>query len=81
MGNGSRFRNHGDSPGVFRGLCRALLLVPALALTCPAADAAPRKGSSSAGEPRLYRWVDDEGVVHFGDQVPPEYADHEWSQG
>ncbi len=23
----------------------------------------------------LYRWVDDEGVVHFGDRVPPEYAD------
>ncbi len=22
----------------------------------------------------LYRWVDDEGVVHFGDRVPPEYA-------
>ncbi len=23
----------------------------------------------------LYRWVDDDGVVHFGDRVPPEYAD------
>ena len=21
-----------------------------------------------------YRWVDDEGVVHYGDRVPPEYA-------
>lgn len=23
---------------------------------------------------KLYRWVDDEGVVHYGDSVPPEYA-------
>lgn len=22
----------------------------------------------------LYRWVDDQGVVHYGDRVPPEYA-------
>ncbi len=22
-----------------------------------------------------YRWVDDEGVVHYGDRIPPEYAD------
>ena len=24
---------------------------------------------------QTYRWVDNEGVVHFGDRVPPEYAD------
>lgn len=24
---------------------------------------------------KLYRWVDEQGVVHFGDHVPPEYAD------
>lgn len=23
---------------------------------------------------KVYRWVDDQGVVHFGDSVPPEYA-------
>ena len=23
---------------------------------------------------RLYRWVDDDGVVHYGDHVPPQYA-------
>jgi hypothetical protein len=23
---------------------------------------------------RLYRWVDDQGVVHYGDRIPPEYA-------
>ncbi len=24
-----------------------------------------------------YRWVDDQGVVHFGDNVPPQYSKHE----
>jgi len=26
------------------------------------------------GQERLYRWVDDDGVVHYGDHVPPQYA-------
>jgi hypothetical protein len=26
---------------------------------------------------RLYRWVDDQGVVHYGDRVPPEFADRD----
>lgn len=26
-------------------------------------------------EQRLYRWVDEQGVVHYGDSVPAEYAD------
>ena len=30
------------------------------------------KSSQATG--KVYRWVDDRGVVHFGDQVPPEYA-------
>ena len=31
-------------------------------------------GSSAVGQERLYRWVDDDGVVHYGDHVPPQYA-------
>jgi hypothetical protein len=27
-----------------------------------------------AEKQKLYRWVDDNGVVHYGDHVPPEYA-------
>ncbi len=40
------------------------------------ADAAGKKTrqSSSANTGKVYRWVDNEGVVHFGDQVPPEFA-------
>jgi len=31
-----------------------------------------------AGEPRkLYKWTDKQGQVHYGDQVPPEFADEE----
>jgi hypothetical protein len=27
----------------------------------------------------VYKWTDDKGVVHYGDSVPPEYAQHERS--
>ena len=33
--------------------------------------------STATEHQRLYRWVDDNGVVHYGDLVPPEYADAE----
>lgn len=26
---------------------------------------------------RLYKWVDDQGVTHYGDRIPPEYAAQE----
>lgn len=29
---------------------------------------------AGAAEGQLYRWVDENGIVHFGDSVPPEYA-------
>jgi len=31
--------------------------------------------ASQAQEARTYRWVDDQGVVHFGDSIPPEFAE------
>jgi len=34
-------------------------------------------GVEAGGQSRLYRWVDDDGVVHYGDRVPPEYADRD----
>ena len=30
--------------------------------------------SAGASAQQLYRWVDKNGVVHYGDRVPPEYA-------
>jgi hypothetical protein len=35
--------------------------------------AAPLHAQKSKA-PKLYRWVDSQGVVHYGDQIPPEYA-------
>jgi hypothetical protein len=46
------------------------LLAAAASLTASAAFAASPTGSGKA----TYRWVDDQGVVHYGDQIPPEYA-------
>ncbi len=31
-------------------------------------------GKARTGDTQTYRWVDKDGVVHFGDHVPPEYA-------
>jgi hypothetical protein len=41
-----------------------LLVVAALAL--------PSNGSAQGQ--RLYKWIDRNGVVHYGDKIPPEYA-------
>ncbi|MEO0996658.1 MAG: DUF4124 domain-containing protein, partial [Pseudomonadota bacterium] len=32
---------------------------------------------AAGNAPKTYRWVDENGVVHFGDSVPPQYADQE----
>jgi Domain of unknown function (DUF4124) len=35
-------------------------------------------GANAAGTGRaVYRWVDDQGVVHYGDAIPPQYAQKE----
>ena len=41
-----------------------------------AAFALPSIGNAQARNdgPRLYKWTDRDGVVHYGDKVPPEYA-------
>lgn len=35
----------------------------------------PVQAAWAAEEQKLYRWVDENGVTHYGDSVPPEYAD------
>ncbi len=51
----------------------ALLL---LAVTAGVAQGAPpRPASNSTATPsKTYRWVDDQGVTHYGDSIPPENA-------
>jgi hypothetical protein len=45
-------------------------LAGSLALICTGAMAASQVKGTKA-----YKWVDKEGVVHYGDTVPPEYAE------
>jgi hypothetical protein len=56
-------------------LIRAWLLLCVVLLACAsAANAAPASPTVSK-KGIAYRWVDENGVVHYGDHVPPEYAD------
>ena len=53
----------------------AVLLGATLAATEAQAASTPASHATSAE--KLYRWVDDKGVVHYGDTVPPEYSKRE----
>jgi Domain of unknown function (DUF4124) len=33
--------------------------------------------AATAGGATTYKWVDDQGVVHYGDSIPPQYAQKE----
>jgi len=59
----------GQSPRVALGLLIAIGLAPGI-------------GVGAAGQPDknvTYRWVDEQGVVHYGDRIPPQYAQKEQS--
>jgi Domain of unknown function (DUF4124) len=62
-------------PRTPRPRCRWLLACTALACAGVCAAAAPSKPSSKQGV--AYRWVDEQGVVHYGDHIPPQYASKE----
>jgi hypothetical protein len=47
---------------------RVFLLAIAVSLLTPLCANAQQDGTT-------YRWVDDEGVVHYGDRIPAEYAE------
>jgi hypothetical protein len=54
-------------------LNRPTRFVVFLAAAVLAAASVHAQKSGRSGQ-RLYRWVDAQGVVHYGDQIPPEYA-------
>jgi hypothetical protein len=56
------------------GLIAVALLASSALLAVVGAHAAPPKSGSSAAKGIAYRWVDEQGVVHYGDHIPPEYA-------
>ncbi|MBV8806426.1 MAG: DUF4124 domain-containing protein [Sinobacteraceae bacterium] len=35
--------------------------------------------ADGAKDKTVYRWTDDQGIVHYGDQIPPQYAQKERS--
>lgn len=37
----------------------------------------PSLSSAPAAARELYKWVDEQGVSHYGDRIPPEYANQE----
>jgi hypothetical protein len=47
-----------------------------IAFVSQAQAAQPAKPASSSSK-QTYKWVDDKGVVHYGDHVPSEYAQRE----
>jgi len=54
----------------------SLALAAALAAAAVSAAPTPQSSSKTSGK-TTYRWVDDQGVVHYGDQIPPQYAGKE----
>ena len=52
-----------------RGLCSALGLMLGLAIAGTAAGA--------NNQAAAYKWVDEQGVTHYGDSIPPQYAERE----
>lgn len=49
-------------------VCCLMVLLAATSLTAVAGPSGGRK---------LYKWVDETGVTHYGDHIPPEYANQE----
>ncbi|MGH8150138.1 MAG: DUF4124 domain-containing protein [Steroidobacteraceae bacterium] len=47
-----------------------ILLAAAAVLAC----AGLARGATDSGSGVVYRWVDSAGVVHYGDRIPPQYA-------
>jgi hypothetical protein len=48
-------------------------LIALAALLLTAAQAA----GAASGAPKFYKWVDEQGITHYGDRIPPEYASQE----
>lgn len=51
-----------------------LALAGAFALTTSAE--AQRKGGATSSQPKLYKWTDKDGNVHYSDQIPPEAVEY-----
>ncbi len=50
---------------------------PAVVLAALCAVATVVNAADSSGKKELYKWVDEKGVVHYGDSVPAQYSKQE----
>lgn len=55
-----------------KNLARAVSVLLLLATTSFSAGAEAQSNGR-----KMYKWVDEQGVTHFGDHIPPEYASQE----
>jgi len=53
---------------------RSIVLLVSLALGAAAYGAPNQQSANSKKGGVAYRWVDEQGVVHYGDNIPPQYA-------
>jgi len=44
---------------------------------CAFASVTPGAGAANDSKALVYRWVDEHGVIHYGDRVPPQYSQQE----
>ncbi len=60
---------------MIRVTARTLVCLAAAVLVAAGAGAATQRDPNS--KQKVYKWVDEKGVVHYGDAVPPQYADQD----
>src|SRR3954447_18581929 len=56
-----------------------VLVIAAVASASIGAYAANNSSSGANKGGETYRWTDEQGVVHYGDRIPPQYAQQERS--
>ena len=56
------------TPRLFWPVLLGTALIAATAHGAPSASSSAKKGGIA------YKWVDEQGVVHYGDNIPPQYA-------
>jgi uncharacterized protein DUF4124 len=61
-------------------LSSALVMSVAHSQNKPRKPAKPSSSPSASSSGEMYKWTDKDGVVHYGDSVPPEYSQVEQSK-
>jgi Domain of unknown function (DUF4124) len=71
-------RNAAQNDGTFRRVMRLKRLIWLICAWMSLSAVALAGNSTPSGNGRkVYQWVDEHGITHYGDQIPPEYASQE----